>query len=659
MKDIEEIRSTYANLQQIGKGAGGTVYKAYHKRLQKEVVLKKMNQDVKADVDSRKEVDILKNLHHTNLPEVLDFLEIGEDVFTVMTYIPGQSFQQLIDIPAIPGRKDLIDWSLQLCNALSYLHHRKPPIIHSDIKPANVMLSPGGQVYLIDFNISLFLNDETALGYTKGYASPEQYQSHHVDVRSDIYSLGATLYHLVTGRQVTGYERPIDMEVVRMRVGDAFAAILDKALQPRPEDRFATADQMEKALKGLPKKDQRYQHLVLRQRTTNLFLAAGLTACIVLTGLGVGVMKQEKQDRYDKLVKKQADYVDNGEYAEAEELFFESVEMLPKKLDSYYQQARALYDQGEYEECVEIIDSALEKAADDKNFAGLADVHCLKAEAFLEQEEYADSVREYKTAMKYGVTDAKYYRDYAIALAYDGQNEKAQDVLDEAESYGLGNDSISYAKGEIAYVAADYNKAEESFKQCITETENDTLKMRAYVLLSRSWEEQSEPEENRKILLKATDDVSEKNQMILLERLIDVDLKLANDTGKKSYLEEAVKASEKVIDNGWDTYTTYDNLVILCQKLGKLKDAENYLDMLAEKYGEDYNVYKRYAFLEVEKQERKSNQQRDYEAFESYYQKAADLYYKQLKDNNTDPEMQLLENAYNQVLEGGWLNGWN
>lgn len=308
---------------------------------------------------------------------------------------------------------------------------------------------------------------------------------------------------------------------------------------------------------------------------------------------------------------------------------------------------------------MEIIDSALETAADDKNFAGLADVHCLKAEALLEQEEYADSVQEYKTAMNYGVTDAKYYRDYAIALAYDGQNEKAQDVLEEAESYGLGNDSISYAKGEIAYVSADYDKAEAEFKQCITETESDTLKMRAYVLLSRSWEEQSEPEENRKILLKATDDVSEKNQMILLERLIDVDLKLANDTGKKSYLEEAVKTSEKVIDNGWDTYTTYDNLVILCQKLGKLQGAENYLDMLAEKYGEDYNVYKRYAFLEVEKQERKSNQQRDYEAFESYYQKAADLYYKQLKDNNTDPEMQLLENAYNQVLEGGWLNGWN
>lgn len=293
MKDIEEIRNTYGNLQQIGKGAGGTVYKAYHKRLQKEVVLKKINRNAKANVDSRKEVDILKNLHHTNLPEVLDFLEIGEDVFTVMTYIPGQSFQQLIDIPAIPGRKDLIDWSLQLCSALSYMHHRRPPIIHSDIKPANVMLSPGGQVYLIDFNISLFLNETTTLGYTNGYAPPEQCQQNHVDVRSDIYSLGATLYHLVTGRQVPGYERPLDMEVVRMRVGEAFAAILDKALQPRPEDRFATADQMEKALKSLPKKDQRYQHLVLRQRTTNLILAAGLTGCIMLTAFGAGAMRQK------------------------------------------------------------------------------------------------------------------------------------------------------------------------------------------------------------------------------------------------------------------------------------------------------------------------------------------------------------------------------
>ena len=155
----------------------------------------------------RQEVDILKNLNHSFLPQVFDFLTVGEDVYTVMSYIPGKSFQELMKSGVKFTQNQLIRWGMQLCSALNYLHSQNPPVIHSDIKPANIMLKPDGNICLIDFNISFFLDGSTVLGYSQGYTSPEQYilaldrQSNvpvknyrSVDKKTDIYSVGATFY---------------------------------------------------------------------------------------------------------------------------------------------------------------------------------------------------------------------------------------------------------------------------------------------------------------------------------------------------------------------------------------------------------------------------------------------------------------------------------
>lgn len=111
-----------------------------------------------------------------------------------------------------------------------------------------------------------------------------------------------------------------------------------------------------------------------------------------------------------------------------------------------------------------------------------------------------------------------------------------------------------------------------------------------------------------------------------------------------------------VIEQGWDTYDTYNNLVILHEKQKDLTEASEYLGTMLQKFGEDYNIYKRYAFLELDKQDLKANKERDYQAFSQYYKKATALYYEQMQDNNTDAEMQLLDNLYQQVIAGGWLS---
>ena len=143
-------------------------------------------------------------------------------------------------------------------------------------------------------------------------------------------------------------------------------------------------------------------------------------------------------------------------------------------------------------------------------------------------------------------------------------------------------------------------------------------------------------------------------QMMILERLAQVDIDLA-DEGQTELREEAIEIENSIIEQGWESYTTYNNLVILKQKQGNLEEAEQILNEMKDQYGDDYNIEKRFAYLEIDYQERKENRNRDYSKFAAYYDKAEKMYYDQLKNNQTDTEMQFLKNIYQQVRNGGWL----
>ena len=279
MSGLEQYADTYQILEKLGEGSGGIVYKAYHKRLRTEVVLKKMRNKNISRMMKRQEVDILKNLNHSFLPQVFDFLTVGEDVYTVMSYIPGKSFQELMKSGVKFTQNQLIRWGMQLCSALNYLHSQNPPVIHSDIKPANIMLKPDGNICLIDFNISFFLDGSTVLGYSQGYTSPEQYilaldrQSNvpvknyrSVDKKTDIYSVGATFYYLATGVRREDFKAPVDQGLLEACTSEAFAQVIIRAMQIDPEKRFSNAYEMFQAFQGITKRDERYRSLLRKQR---------------------------------------------------------------------------------------------------------------------------------------------------------------------------------------------------------------------------------------------------------------------------------------------------------------------------------------------------------------------------------------------------------
>ena len=666
MKDFSD---TYEILEKLGEGAGGIVYKAYHRRLRQEVVIKRYRKGVISLSGNRREADILKNLRHSYLPQVLDFFETDEDVCTVMSYVPGKSFARLLEEGRRFTSRELARWGMQICSALNYLHSQEPPVIHCDIKPANVMLTPQGDICLIDFNISFYLGDTSVLGYTNGYTSPEQYlialsresgrgtpEEVKIDERTDIYSVGATLYHLAVGQKVGDYRERIDTGLLSGVTGEAFAQIIEKALRVDPGQRWQSAYDMFRALQDIPKKDRRYLSLLHRQTAVRTLLAALLAGCILLTGYGISEIKRERMDSYNSLVEEQIRLIENNDFEEQEKVFEEASGLIPSSLESYYQNAYALYKQERYEDCIAFVDYDIcENEKLDLAQARMADVYYLRADSYFRLEQYEDAADAYEDVFRMGTRHTAYYRDYAIALAYAGEEEEAQDVLQEAIDYGLKEDSIYYAKGEIENALGKPDAALQEFGQCISISDDNEMKARAYLMMDSIYEEKGSGTSQRDILLKAKEDLPAEEQMQILEHLAAVDIELADTTGKAEYREEAVETLVQIIGQGWGTFTTFDTLAVQYQKQGDLEQAQKTADQMLKDYGEDYRIYMRYAFLEIDVQGLRENASRDYTKFAGYCEKAEELYQQQVKDNNTDEEMQLLEEVYRQVEEGGWL----
>ncbi len=199
-------------LATVGQGGMAAVYRGVDTRSNRQVAIKEMSQDglspdeeTEALAAFQAEAAMLKRLAHRNLPRVIDIFSDGARHYLVMDFIEGQTLeqrQQAAGGGALP-EGEVLRWAAQLCSVLIYLHHQRPPVIFRDLKPANIMVTPDGQIKLIDFGIARVfqpgrVRDTQVLG-TPGFAPPEQYGKSQTDARADVYALGVTLYQLLTG----------------------------------------------------------------------------------------------------------------------------------------------------------------------------------------------------------------------------------------------------------------------------------------------------------------------------------------------------------------------------------------------------------------------------------------------------------------------------
>lgn len=224
------LRDRYKIIALVGQGGAGAVYQAEDLRLEGRMcAIKEVRPQPGADAEAiaqaqeqfRREASILARLDHPNLPKVSDYFSRGGQDYLVMDFVPGRNLKELLDEARRQQRfleeERVLAWAQQLCDALAYLHSQDPPVLHRDIKPANIKLTPEGRIKLVDFGLVKPLDPEDPRTITvlQGlgslpYTPLEQYGGGigHTDTRSDIYALGATLYHLLTGRApATAQER--------------------------------------------------------------------------------------------------------------------------------------------------------------------------------------------------------------------------------------------------------------------------------------------------------------------------------------------------------------------------------------------------------------------------------------------------------------------
>lgn len=264
------VDGKYKILSEIGHGGMSVVYMAINEKANKTWAVKEVRKNGVLDFEAVRqglivETNMLKKLRHKNLPSIIDVIENDDAFLIVMDYIEGNSLADILDEEGAQPQEFVIEWAKQLCDVLVYLHTRDPAIIYRDMKPANIMIKPDGTVALIDFGTAREykeknIADTTCLG-TAGYAAPEQFGGMgQTDARTDIYCLGATLYHLLTGNNPS--KPPYEIKRIR-EVNPALSGglenIIAKCTQRNPDDRFQSCAELAYALENYVKVDDEYK----------------------------------------------------------------------------------------------------------------------------------------------------------------------------------------------------------------------------------------------------------------------------------------------------------------------------------------------------------------------------------------------------------------
>lgn len=364
------VDGKYKILSKIGQGGMSTVYLALNERANKSWAVKEVRKDGVADFEVIKqsqivETNLLKKLNHPNLPSIIDVIDKEDCFLIVMDYIEGNPLSDALKVKKRLDCEDVIEWAKQLCDVLEYLHTRQPAIIYRDMKPANVMLQPDGSVMLIDFGIAREfkeqnVEDTTCLG-TRGYAAPEQFGGRgQTDARTDIYCLGATIYHLVTGHNPC--DPPYEMYPIRHwdpSFSSGLEKIIIKCTQRNPEDRYQSCAELLYALEHYEEEEEGYKK-IQNVKWYSFFTTVALTVIMLLCTIGCYFgMTVMASDKYQE-------HLNNASMAMNEEekytYYREAIELDPSNIQAYMEvvetmQADGIFTNYESEKIREMVPS--------------------------------------------------------------------------------------------------------------------------------------------------------------------------------------------------------------------------------------------------------------------------------------------------------------
>ncbi len=478
-KEGTVLDGKYEIWKEVGRGGMSIVYLARDNRLNKQWAVKEIKNDGSKSTQTllkglEREANILKNVDHPVLPRIVDIINQEGTIYVVMDFIEGTTISDRLKKEGAQPQELVIEWGLQLASALDYLHNMNPPVIYRDMKPSNVMIKPEGGVKLIDFGTAkeyIIENnaDTTALG-TRGYAAPEQFGDsqgrgiYNTDARTDIYNLGATLYHIVTG--MNPCEPPYEIKPIREwnpALSSGLEKILLKCTQADPNDRYQNCKELMYALEHYAELDDTYRKKNKKKlagfiATSVLTVAAAATATFGYVGL-----QKIKMDNYNTYIETgneyrlEGDYVAAaGEYRKAFELDGSDAEAYDKFIQIYVDASNEVREDGttdlDLETGLNVVANRIKSGYDnvDKNDEVLYKLAIT----------YFDELKDYKTATKYfNMVDpedkdygelAEYYG--AVSLIRSSTNPNIEDLMEQVNGLASYNQSQYTNQDENKFV---------------------------------------------------------------------------------------------------------------------------------------------------------------------------------------------------------------
>ncbi|MDF2787653.1 MAG: serine/threonine protein kinase [Neobacillus sp.] len=615
------IDERYEILKEIGRGGMSIVYLAMDNRLNKSLVVK----DIRKRASSNNELlinsliveaNMLKVLDHGALPKIYDIIESEGDIYVVMDYIEGESLKEKLKREKTISAKQVIDWARQLSEVLEYLHTRKPyPIIYRDMKPDNIMLTPEGKIKLIDFGIAREFKtesstDTTNLG-TKSYAAPEQMSGKQTDARTDIYSLGVTLYHLVTGKSLN--EPPFELKPIRHwdpTLPEGLEHIISKATQSEPANRYQSCIELSYDLENINKLTAGYKNKLRKKLSIFLVPVVLCLAFMTTTVFGYkGVKNMQFQD-YMSLVNDSSIYVMDGEDKKA-------IDMLEKAITTV--------DKSRAEAYINLLDLYNNRNETD---TGLA-----KIEAYIE-DEYGDIHENNEVRFKMGMTYFDVKRNYSEALKHFNQVDP--EVIPDAQYYeALATTMIS--------MNIDYKKFSESlleFEKFNDQLPNERKKVDNYNSLANiyiSYKGQISDANTKAIeIVEKAYEVLRlvENENLLIKYELDFEQKLAqafysrgvnskDKVSAKEDYEQAVQHYQNLLDlNARNEEEIVVKIGVIYKEMGEPTRAVEQFQNAIKNYPESIDAYVKLGNLLLDIEQSKDDGSRNYQAAQLIFEQA-------------------------------------
>lgn len=347
LKKGDVLKGKYEVLALIGKGGMSRVFLARDLDLvNKQWAIKEVDRNAKdpmgrpIEQSLASEAELLSKLSHPSIVDIVDIERTDRFIYVVMDHIEGVSLDKVVRQKGPQQEEDVQEWMLQICDALGYLHRQNPPIIYRDVKPNNIMLHPDGYVKLIDLGVAREYKDEqkkdTIAFGTTGYAAPEQYGKSQTDPRTDIYGVGATMWHLLGGTAP-----PVEFPLPNVReanpnVSEGFAdVIIPKCTALERSERYQSTDELMADLSIYRELTKEYRDTQKRKVKRFVGVVIGALACLLLGFISLGVRDFTITSSYENLVQMGRTYLHSGQNTEAHDQFVKAIEVKPNDIKGY------------------------------------------------------------------------------------------------------------------------------------------------------------------------------------------------------------------------------------------------------------------------------------------------------------------------------------